>query len=193
MNKFHRIEKRQVKTQPGSLQLVTLTDMKGYLLESGSDRDDDILGLIQYAQAYLEAELEYAIDTDELIYQYYDGFRSWLPIWHRFVIPTGIVVEHLVNGQWTAVNASEYRLDASHVPPRIILTKDGEWPDTTDSEWANVRVGFKVDTSNPAWNAFKQAVKEIVARTYESPEGTTENTAVTATSVRRIIEIYKMH
>lgn len=190
LNKLHRIEKRQVKTQPGSLQLVTLTDMKGYLLESGSDRDDDITALIQYAQSYLEAELEYAIDTDELIYQYYDGFRSYLPIWHRYVISSGLVVEHLVDGTWTAVNSSNYRLDASYVPPRVMLKTNGEWPDNTDSEWSNVRVGFKVDTSHPAWNAFKQAVKEIVARTYESPEGTTVSMG---NSVQRVIDIYKMH
>lgn len=190
MNNLHRIEKRQVKTQPGSLQLVTLTDMKGYLLESGSDRDDDITALIQYAQSYLESELEYAIDTDELIYQYYDGWRDYLPIWHKFVIPSGLVVEHLVGGTWTAFDSTKYRLDASYVPPRIILKDGRTWPDNTDTEWSNVRVGFKVDTANPAWNAFKQAVKEIVARTYESPEGTTVSMG---NSVQRVIDIYKMH
>lgn len=188
-----RIEKRQVKTNPGSLQLVTLTDMKRYLLESGSDRDDDITALIQYAQGYLEAELEYAIDTDELIYQYYDKWDWWMPIWHRYVISSGLVVEHLVGGEWTAVSSSLYRLDASYVPPRIILKDGSEWPDNTDSELACIRIGFKVDTGHPAWNSFKQAVREIVAKTYESPEGTTEKTAVMASSVRRIIDIYKIH
>jgi hypothetical protein len=187
-----RIEKRQVKTNPGSLQLVTLTDMKRYLLESGSDRDDDITALIQYAQGYLEAELEYAIDTDELIYQYHDRWDWWMPIWHRYVIGTDLVVEHLVDGVWTAVSSSLYRLDPSCVPPRVILRDGAEWPDNTDEELASIRIGFKVDTGHPAWNSFKQAVREIVARTYESPEGFSQSASM-GNSVQRIIDIYKIH
>lgn len=185
-----RIQKRQVKSNPGSFELVDLDTMKEYLLETNDDRDNTITNLILAATSYLEAELDYAIDTDESISQYYDGFSSVLYIWHRYIQDT-ISVEYLKDGDWVEVDDSVYRLDRSSSLPRVILRVDQEWPTDGDTEDANVRVSFTPNTDHPAFNAFRQVIKEYVAMNYEQPEGSW-NSSIMVSGIMRIIWVHKL-
>lgn len=188
-----KIQKRQSKASAGDLEIVSLTDMKAYLLEYNDDRDDTITALIESCTADLEAELDFAIDTSGFITQYYDGFDIKIPIWHRYIKSdtADIVVEYLNDSHaWTPVVNTTYRLDPTSALPTVILKTGNTWP-TPVAEPSCVRVQFKANTDHKAWASFRKVIQEMVAEAYENPEGSWRSSTMES-AVRRVVHIYRM-
>lgn len=189
---MNKLQKRQIKSNPGNYvdSILTLERAKLYLRESNSDQDDVITDLIYAGVAYMEAALDFAVDTMSLIYQYYDEFPSdgTLLIWHRFITDSNLVVEYWNGSAFTAIDSTNYRVDLSSVPPRVFLTSVGEWPDGSDDGKNVLRVGFKVDTTHSFYRDLRAAVMEYVAAKYENAEGTTE----LPSKIQSFIEINRM-
>lgn len=166
-----RFQKRQKKTAPGSYQVLSLTRAKAYLYVSTTDQDEVIQDLIDGAVAYLEAALDYAIDTDEPVYQYMDTWPNddYIPIWHRYV--TDDVAVHYWDGDsWEAVNTSLYRFDSAGAFPRVILRDGYDWPAAIAADLNSVRVTFTPDTTVSFYNELRSAVMTLVAARYENRE-----------------------
>lgn len=188
-----KYQKRQVKTAPGdyTLTLLTLARAREYLLATSgvTDQDNVITDLIHGAIQHIEAGLDYPIDTNSLIYQYYDHFPDdgILPIWHRYITTTSLVVEYWRGATWSAVDSSNYRIDISSAPPRVFLTSTGEWPDDVSDDMNSVRVGFKMDTAHNFLDDIKVAAMSLIAAKYENRE---EGTI--PASVDRVINRHKL-
>ncbi len=187
-NTMSQLHKRQVKSSPGSLTIVTLDEAKLYLRETNSDQDDNIQVLINAAIQFIESQLDYPIDTDELIYQYSDQFVDSIQIWHRYITDEDLVVEYWDDTTWTAADDTLYRVSVSDTPPKVFLRSGQVWPAASlDAE--SVRVGFKIDTTHSFLNDIKGAVLALVAHQYENLEGTTE----VPPRVMAVINRHKMH
>ena len=188
-----RLQKRQTRASDGVAALVSLEDMKLHLLEYADDRDSVITALIASCTADLQNELGYYIDTTGLITQYYDAFASRMHVFHRFIKPdtADVTVSYLNDSSaWTTIATSVYRIDPSSNPPSIILKSGQDWPTPID-EPSCIKITFKVDTTSPAMNSFKQCIKEMVAEAYENPEGSWRS-AIMESAVRRVIANYRM-
>jgi len=185
-----RIRKRQTWTK--DLTLVSLADMKKYLLEEQNDRDEVISSLLLSATAYVQASLGYVIDTTGEIVQYFDEFSNKMFLWHRYALGTGVKVEWTADGaSWTEVDSSVYRIDPVNMPPYIFLRSGQSWPDGRAEEQNSVRVTFLANTSHSAWDDFRQAIREHVAGRYEQPEGSWQS-ATMMNGITRTLEIHKM-
>lgn len=172
-----RIQKRQQKTDPANLEIVNLAQAKLNLREVNSDQDDNIQLAINQAVQFIEAGLDFAIDTDDTIYQFYDGFGSELNIWHRYIsgADDDIVVEYWDGSTWNEVNQTVYRLNSASVPPCIFLRSGQTWPtDVSLDPQDVVRVGFKIDTTHSFYDDIRGAILDYVASKYENAEGTTD-------------------
>ena len=167
--------------------------MKLHLLEYNSDRDSVITALIASCTSDLQNELGYYIDTTGIITQYYDAFCLRMPIFHRFIKSdtADLSIQYLNDSHvWTTIATTVYRIDPSSNPPSVILKSDQEWPTPVD-EPSCIRINFKLDTSSPAMNSFKQVIKEMVAEAYENPEGSWHS-SVMESAARRVISLYRM-
>lgn len=179
--------KRQKKTATGSYQVLSLTRAKAYLYVTTSDQDEVIQDLINGSVAYLEAALDFAIDTDEPIYQYADHWpKSYIPIWHRYVTDD-ITVEYWDDNSWEAVSSSVYRVDSAGPIPRVILRDNYDWPSAISDDLNSVRVQFTPDTTAGFYNELKAAVMTMVAARYENREA-----SEIAPTVKAFIDKYKM-
>lgn len=188
-----RLQKRQTRASDGVAALVSLEDMKLVLLEYNTDRDDTITALIASCTADLQNKLGFYIDTTGVITQYYDDFYSRMHIFHRFIKSetTDLSIQYINSaGDWTTIATTVYRIDPSSNPPSVILRADQEWPTPID-EPSCIRINFKIDTTHPAMNSFKQAIKEMVAEAYENPEGSWHS-AVMESAVTRVISSYRI-
>lgn len=186
-----RLHKRQSRVVGDATALVTLSDMKDAMLEYNNDRDDTITALIASCTADLQTALGFYIDTTGLITQYYDRFDSRMYIFHPFVKEADLAVEYLNDSyEWTAVSSSVYRKALESMPPMIILKSDQTWPTPVD-EPISVRIKFKADTSNVAWNSFKQCIMEMVAEAYENPEGSWHSASMES-RMTRVVETYRL-
>lgn len=190
-----KFQKRQTKATPGdySLSIVSLAEARLYLLATTgvTDQDSIITSLINAAVQEIEAGLDFAIDTSGLVTQYYDSFPDdgILPIWHRFVKSTDLVVQYWNDTTWATVAASNYRLDLAGTPPCVFLTSTGEWPDDVTADMNGVRVSFKVDTDHSFFDSLKAAVMTWVAARYENRE----NSNGIPEAVKAFIDRYKVH
>lgn len=193
-----KFQKRQTKATPGdyALTILPLATAKTYLLEgSGTDQDAIITALIKGGVQFCEAGLDFAIDTSGLIYQYYDGFPDdrELPIWHRYIKATDLVIEYWNDTTWVAVTASLYRTDMFSVPPKVFLKSTSDWPSDISNDGLNtVRIGFKIDTAHSFYDELRSAVMSWVAARYESREGDW-NSGVMINNVHRFIDRHKLH
>lgn len=190
-----KYQKRQSKATPGdySLTILPLATAKTYLLLGSSTAQDTIItDLINAGVQHLEAGLDFSIDTSGLIYQYYDAFPAdgELPIWHRYITATDLVVEYWNGSAWTAFASTNYRIDVSSAPPRVFLKANTDWPTLTDADSFNmVRIGFKMDTAHSFLDEAKAAVYAFVAARYENRENTTD----IPSGVTAFINRHKMH
>jgi hypothetical protein len=172
-----KYQKRQTKASPGDyiLTILPLATAKTYLLEgSGTDQDAIITDLIEGAVQYIESGLDYIVDTSGLIYQYYDAFPTdgILPIWHRYIKETDLVVQYWSGSAWTSFASTNYRIDTAATPPRVFLKSTASWPDLTDPDSYNmVRVGFKWDVAHSFIHELRAATMAYVAWRYENREG----------------------
>lgn len=156
-----------------------------------TDQDSIITSLINAAVQEIEAGLDFAIDTSGLITQYYDYFPSdgILPIWHRYIKTTDLVVQYWDDTTWQTVTASNYRIDLASAYPRVFLTSSGEWPSDVSDDMNSVRVSFKVDTDHSFFDSLKAACMTWVAARFENRE----NTNGLPDAVQAFIDRYKMH
>lgn len=190
-----KFQKRQTKASPGdyNLTILSLAEARQYLLATTgvTDQDSIITSLIHASVQEIEAGLDFAIDTSGLITQYYDAFPSdgCLPIWHRYVKSTDLVVEYWNDTAWTTVSSSNYRLDLASVPPKVFLTAEGEWPDDVTADLNGVRVSFKIDTDHSFFDSLKAACMTWVAARYENRE----NSNGLPAAVQMFIDRYKLH
>jgi hypothetical protein len=191
-----RIQKRQFKSAPGDymLTILPLATAKSYLFidTAVTDQDAIITALIKGGIEYIENGLDYPIDTSSIIYQYYDAFPSegYLPIWHRYIKTTDLVVEYWDGSAWAVFASTNYRVSIETVPPKVFLKANKSWPDLTDPDSMNmVRIGFKVDTAHSFFYGLTRAAFEWVASRYENKEGTT----MIPSSVTAFIEQHKLH
>jgi len=183
------LHKRQVKQSPGGREIVPLQEAKLYLRETNSDQDDNIQLLINAAVQFMESQLDYAIDSEGLIYQYSDQFESnEIKIWHRYIMEEGFVVEYWNGEEWVAVEDTVYRISISDMPPKAFLRSGQVWP-TPSLDMESVRVGFKVDTDHSFIDDIKGAVLSLVAHQYENAEGTTD----VPPRVMAVINRHKLH
>lgn len=188
-----RLQKRQTRASEGVTALISLEDMKLHLLEYNSDRDSVITALVASCTSDLQNELGFYIDTTGIITQYYDDFASRMYIFHRFIKSdtADLSIEYLNDaGTWTVIATSVYRIDPSSNPASVILKSDQEWPTPID-EPSCIRIKFKVDTTHPAMNSFKQVIKEMVAEAYENPEGSWKS-SIMESATRRVVSLYRM-
>ena len=188
-----RLQKRQTRASDGVAALVSTADMKLYLLEYNDDRDAVITALIASCTADLQNELGFYIDTTGVITQYYDEFASRMYIFHRFIDSdtADLSIQYLNDSSvWTTIATTVYRIDPASNPPSVILKADQEWPTPID-EPSCIRINFKIDTTHPAMNSFKQAIKEMVAEAYENPEGSWHSAGMES-AVRRVVALYRM-
>lgn len=153
-----------------------------------TDQDAVITSLINAAVQEIEAGLGFAIDTSGLITQYYDYFDTELPIWHRYIKTTDLVVQYWDGDSWETVTASNYRIDLASTPPRVFLTTNGEWP-TPAAELNSVRVSFKIDTDHSFFDSLKAVCMTWVAARYENRE----NTNGLPAAVQAFIDRYRMY
>jgi hypothetical protein len=134
--------------------------------------------------------LNFIVDTDDPIYQYYDAFDGVeLPIWHKFIKDSSsdVVVQYWDGTTWQTFSNSNYRIDAASNPPRILLKDGSDWPDDVSTDLNSVRVSFKVDTSVSFFKDLKASVMTLVAARYENRE----NMEVPQ-SVRGFIDLHRM-
>jgi hypothetical protein len=189
-----KFQKRQTKVTPGdyTVTILPLATAKTYLFEgAGTDQDAIITALIRGAVQTLEAGLDFIIDTSGLIDQYYDGFPTdgMIPIWHRYIKTTDLVVEYWNDTTWTAVSSSNYRIDISSNPPKVFLKSTGEWPsDISDDGLNTVRIGFKVDHSLSFIDELRGAAMALVAARYENREA-----GDIPITVQAFIDRHKLH
>lgn len=183
-----RFQKRQKKTAPGSYQVLSLTRAKSYLYVTTTDQDEVIQDLINGSVAYLEAALDFAIDTDQPIYQYMDQWPTGehIPIWHRYVTDA-VAVEYWDGNSWETVSTSIYRYDPAGPVPRVILRDGYDWPGAIAADLNSVRVTFTPDTTMGFYNELKAAVMTLVAARYENRE-----MSEIAPTVMAFITKYKM-
>ena len=172
-----RIQKRQTKEAAGSYAIITVAAMKEHLLIDSdvTDQDDVIQDYIDAAVSYFETSLDYFIDTEDEIYQYYDGFDSELPIFHRFILGTSADIEvNYWNGSaWVEASTSLYRIDTASAFPRILLKSDQTWPDVEET-MNNVSVTFFMDTTNSMLKNIKGGIIAWVIARYENREAQNE-------------------
>ena len=148
--------------------------------------DDVITDLINAGVQFIESGLDYSIDTSGLITQYYDGFtETCLPIWHRHIVETDLVVEYWNDTTWVAVSSTNYRIDTTSTPPRVFLKSTGEWPSEVSDDSNSARVRFKMDTSHSFLDDIKAAVMTYVAWKFENAEGSTEVPAGLIATINR--------
>jgi hypothetical protein len=185
-----RIQKRQIKATPGdySLTILPLASAKLNLLidTAVTDQDAVVTQHIKSAVQHIEAGLDFSIDTSGLIHQYYDGFSTYLPIWHRYIKTTDLVVEYWDGSAWAVASSSLYRIDISNIPPRVTLKDDQDWPTPEESD-NNVRVGFKMDTSHSFLEDVRGGVIAWVADRYWNREGNVNK------NVQAVIDRHKLH
>ena len=185
-----KLTKRQSKATPGDYSLTILPLARAKLAlrvaTSNTSMDDVITDLINAGVQFIESGLDYSIDTSGLITQYYDGFEeTYLPIWHRHIVTTDLVVEYWNDSTWATVTASNYRLDLTSTPPKVFLTSTGEWPDDISDDLNSVRVSFKMDTTHSFLDDIKAAVMTYVAWKFENAEGSTEVPAGLMATINR--------
>ncbi len=187
---MNRIQQRQQKTEPANLEIVSLVQAKLYLRETRDDQDDNISLLIAAAVQFMEAGLDYFIDTDETIYQYCDNFYPELYIWHRHISATDedTTVEYWDGSSWIEVSPEVYRLSSSLTPPTIFLRNGQAWP-TPAAEKENVRIGFKLDTTHSFLDDIRGAILTLVASNYENAEGIID----VPKRVTWVIDVHRMH
>lgn len=157
---------------------------------TSSDQDDVITDLINSAVQYHEQGLNFIVDTDDTIYQYYDRFDGEeLQIWHKYISDSAanVAVHYWDGSAWTEFSNSNYRVDAASNPPRILLKDGSDWPDLTNADLNAVRVSFKIDTSVSFYKDLKASVMTLVAARYENREG-----MVVPESVKSFIDLHRM-
>lgn len=191
-----KFQKRQTKATPGdySLTILPLARARMYLLQTSgvTDQDDVITDLINAAVQFIEAGLDFSIDTSGLITQYYDEFPDdgELPIWHRYIKSTDLVVEYWNDSAWTTFSSSNYRIDLSSAPPRVFLKSTGSWPsDVSDDDLNVVRVSFKMDETHSFLDDIKAAAMTFVAARF----GNRENSEEIPDGVMAVINRHKIH
>ena len=172
-----RIQKRQTKEAAGSYAIITVAAMKEHLLIDSdvTDQDDVIQDYIDAATGFFQDSLDYSIDTDEEIYQFYDGFDSQLPIFHRFILSADadIEVSYWDGSEWQVVDSSLYIIDSASAFPRIILRADSSWPDVEET-MNNVSVTFFMDTASGMLKNIKGGIIAWVTARYENREAQNE-------------------
>lgn len=190
-----KFQKRQSKASPGdySLTILPLSRARLYLLATSgvTDQDDVITDLINAAVQFIEAGLDFSIDTSGLITQYYDYFPSdgELPIWHRYITTTDLVVQYWDDTTWQTFSSANYRIDTWSAPPKVFLKSDAEWPTDVSDDINSVRVSFKMDTSHSFLDDVKAAAMAFVAHRYENRE----NTNSIPDAVMAVINRHKIH
>ncbi len=189
-----RIQKRQTKASPGDYILTILplaTAENSLIIAAGSDTAY-VTDLIQSGVQFIESGLDFIVDTSGLIYQYYDAFPDdgVLPIWHRYIKTTDLVVEYLDGDSWEVFSSTNYRIDTSSIPPKVFLKSTGSWPDITNPDSFNmVRVAFKWDVANSFIDELRAATMSYVAWRHENREGTSDIPQV----LRAFLDRHKLH
>lgn len=150
-----------------SVEPLGLDEARRHIRVDSTEDDDLILGLIPVARQYCEAKCNRSF-----------GVQTWKETFDAF--PNGRYIElrnpPLVsvtsitylddNGIPTVFGSSNYIVASSHVPGRIILENDSDWPSTQTQQDA-VSVLF---TAGAVPVAVKHAMKLVVGELFQNRE-----------------------
>jgi len=167
---------RPVRTEPPSIQPVTLAEVKAALDISYTDKDDLIDGLIAAATSHLDGWtgiLGRAL-CEQMWRQDFDYF-CWelrLPIFP--VLSVASVKYDDVDGVEQTVAAGNYSLLTDGLGSFVRFKNGFAFPNTEAFESAVVRVEYFCghedgDTENPVPQAIKQAIMLLVRHWFDNP------------------------
>lgn len=121
---------------------VTLTQMKSWLRETGTDQDDNITLLIQAAREYGENYTRRAWAQQTLLYtqEYFCGGDIELPRPNLQAVSSVKYIDS--NGVLQTLAASVYQADTTREPGCVRLAYGQTWPDVRASDFNAVQITY---------------------------------------------------
>jgi len=160
---------------PPSSEPVTLAEAKSQCRVDVSDDDDLITAYIQTAREYVEAVTRRALLTQTLelrLDEWPDGEAIYLP---RPPVQSVESVTYLdEDGNEQSFDASNYVVDTTCVPARVVLVSGVSWPSDDLYPAGAVRVRYVAGWSSAGDvpRPIRQAILMLVGHWYENREAT---------------------
>lgn len=186
---------------------ISVEEAKSYLRIPAADtaEDADIAELIEFAAEWFSEETGLSVvGRGGGVYRLtLDGFPQ-LPCgdfsrraWQRsrqIILPRPPLVsvesiKYLAGGVLTTWNASNYTVDATGMPGRVVLKPDASWP-AADCDAKAVQINFTAGYGVDVPKRIRQAVRWLVGHVYENREATSAGVKVEELpfGVRSIVE-----